>query len=443
MKSPSIAFAALLAASAARAPRATVALLAATCLAATSGGPYEPEPVLRASEILPPELASGPHHQVHQEVVNDGYMNRFRIASDFGRFEAYGLRELGIRVQEIEALAELDRLSNTDLFVKGLESSAKATGKAVEGLVTEPEETLKAVPGGVKRMFKRAERAARKGAAKVEERIEDDEEEELADDAADAASATFKAFMGITAGERQWAQKLGTDPYTSNEILRREIKKAAKIGSAGGFVVRLAVPIVPGLRAVTMVSAIVWSKDPQELVKYNRERLAALGIETEAIDAFFTNYVMSPTQQTFLVAALGDLEGVADLSLALDQAAGVENADEARFLVQSAEMLAWLHENESPVARLLPGERVLVARTAAGSRAVMAPVDHLSWTEGIAALAARRTAEATGGAKRRDLYLLGTVSARCQQELEALGWKVHDRMRSRIAATSESAAQGG
>ena len=199
------------------ASRLAAVLLAATASGAAGQEAYEPEPVLSASDILPSELRAGQHHEVLEEVQNDGYMNSFRISSDFGRFEAYGYRELGIRIQEIEALAELDRLSGTDLFVQGLEASAKGTAKAVEGLVTEPEETLKRLPGGVKRMFKRAGRAVAKGADKVEQRIEDDDEAELAGDAGDAATSGFKAFMGITAGERQWAQKLGVDPLGSEE----------------------------------------------------------------------------------------------------------------------------------------------------------------------------------------------------------------------------------
>ena len=423
--------------------RVVVVLLAATTFGAAGEEGYELAPVLSASEILPSELHAGQHHQVLEEVQNDGYMNRFRISSDFGRFEAYGLRELALRVQEIEALAELDRLSDTEIFVKGLQSSAKGTGKAVEGFVTEPEETLKRLPGGVKRMFKRAQKAAEKGVDRVQQRVEDDEEAELADDAVGAASSAFKGFVGITAGERQWAQKLSVDPYTRNETLRREIKKAARLASAGGLVVRMAVPIVPGLRAVTAVTAVIWSKDPQELMKYNRERLLVLGAEEAQIDAFFTNPAMSPSQQTFLVAALAALEGVADLSYALRQAAEVENEDEARFLIQSAEMLGWLHEEESRVARLLPGERVLIALTAAGSEVIMMPVDHLSWTEGIAALAQRRVALASQDAERRELYLLGSVSSRCGGELEALGWEVHDEVRSRIVAESAAGRAHG
>ena len=207
--------------------------------------------------------------------------------------------------------------------------------------------------------------------------------------------------------------------------------------------VRLAVPKVPGLRAVTAVSAVVWSKDPQELMKYNRERLVVLGAEEAQIDAFFANPAMSPTQQTFFIAALAALEGVPDLCHALGQAARVETEDEARFLVQSAEMLAWLHANESAVARLLPGEPVLIALTAAGSEVIMAPVDHLSWTEELAALARRRTALVSPDAGRRELYLLGSVSSRCRRELETLGWEVHDQARSRIAADGDPGRASG
>ncbi len=66
-----------------------------------AAGDYEQPPTLKASDVLPPEARKGAHHEVHEEVVNDGFMNRYRIASDFGRFEAYGELVLAVRVQEI------------------------------------------------------------------------------------------------------------------------------------------------------------------------------------------------------------------------------------------------------------------------------------------------------------------------------------------------------
>jgi hypothetical protein len=50
---------------------------------------------MQASEVLPPNLRSGPHFKVDDQVMPDGYMLRFTVNSDFGVFPVtgkYGLR---------------------------------------------------------------------------------------------------------------------------------------------------------------------------------------------------------------------------------------------------------------------------------------------------------------------------------------------------------------
>ncbi|MCH8014604.1 MAG: hypothetical protein IH823_07505, partial [Candidatus Dadabacteria bacterium] len=49
---------------------------------------YEQPVILKASEILPPDLVKGPHHQVDERVVNDAYLNIYTIHSEFGDVQA-------------------------------------------------------------------------------------------------------------------------------------------------------------------------------------------------------------------------------------------------------------------------------------------------------------------------------------------------------------------
>jgi len=62
---------------------------------------YEEAPTLRASEVLPPELARGPHHRIAEDVRNDGFWNDYRIESNFGRFWAHGAFQLRVRLREL------------------------------------------------------------------------------------------------------------------------------------------------------------------------------------------------------------------------------------------------------------------------------------------------------------------------------------------------------
>lgn len=64
---------------------------AAAVLSLAAGPPaYEPAPAFKASQILPANLAKGPHHWVAEEVRADGYYQLFHVTSDFGELEAEG-----------------------------------------------------------------------------------------------------------------------------------------------------------------------------------------------------------------------------------------------------------------------------------------------------------------------------------------------------------------
>jgi hypothetical protein len=77
---------------------------------------FEELPVLNASEILRPEFLAGPHHKVREPVPTSFGANQFTIDSDFGVFEANGNEMLVRRINEINAIAQLNDVSRTDEY---------------------------------------------------------------------------------------------------------------------------------------------------------------------------------------------------------------------------------------------------------------------------------------------------------------------------------------
>jgi hypothetical protein len=279
------------------------------------------------------------------------------------------------------------------------------------------------------------------GEACEEEQDVDEDEASRAEQAGEFAVGYAKKYFGVSAAQRRWAQKLGTDPYTTNEVLIAAIAAVAKVDSAGRFATRLApIPRIPGSRTLAQINSLVWTMDAYELVQYNKKRLAEAGIAPEVTDAFYLNPNYSPTQQTLLFTALLSLAGAEDVTLAMSQATTAESVPEAQFYVVAAQMLAWFHTSESKIVRLLPGERAFVVETADGRRVLHAPVDFLSWTSEIAAAGDRLSTRAAGGEGGREIWLLGDLSDRARSELESLGWGVETnvgaRMRAALAATA-------
>src|SRR5690349_17525042 len=90
----------------------TVAAYAQTDAPAASE--FEPLPVLKASEILKPEIAAGPNHRVMEQVVPSLGRNYYTLETPWGYFSADGDAMLMARVAEANALAELQNVSKTD-----------------------------------------------------------------------------------------------------------------------------------------------------------------------------------------------------------------------------------------------------------------------------------------------------------------------------------------
>ena len=420
-----------------------VLLPAAVLALAAAGGPvaatdFEPPPVLKASEVLPAAALKGEHHEVIEEVHNDGYMNRFRIASDFGRFEAHGAPMLAVRVQEIGALAELAELSKAKVFADSALTAITSQVTTVREFAERPAETVKGIGDGLGRMWKRAKRTAGEVKDDLQEAKKGQEAKKETggetggkqDQAAAAARSYAKKYFGSTAAERRWAEKLGVDPYTTNETLRKGIREVARVDAAGGFSVKLAgLPSIPGAGVIGSVNKLVWGKDPGELKELNTKQLAAMGADKALIGRFFDNpFFLSPSRQTRFVSALADLEGVADRAVAVELAAAVESEEGALYQLGTAVMLGWLHGGEAPLARLAPVRVIPAALTADGRLAVAGPMDHTVWTEDLAAAIERLDEIGTRlGAERREVWFRGEVSERCRRELEDRGWTVHTR----------------
>ena len=142
--------------------------------AASAQSGFEKPPVLQAKDVLPQALLKGPFHEVNPRVTSDGYFNEFKLKSKFGNFNVEGQQLLELRIGELNALNELDKLSSSKVIGDAMYEGGKATVmapvnvvKKVAKTVSDPDkmyETVKGVPEGAEKIFSWAYRQA-KGAA--------------------------------------------------------------------------------------------------------------------------------------------------------------------------------------------------------------------------------------------------------------------------------------
>ena len=438
---------------------------------AAAGAPvYEEPPTLSAELILPRQLRAGPHHRVAEVVTSDGYLNTYTIESDFGVFTVSGDDLLRVRVEEIAALAALEEVTRSEAFARAAAAAAKRPFEAAAKVVTQPGGTLKRLPSGVNRYFRRTARKVAKTVREADEYLDErrseseaeeaeageaepgaetaageggggepgegeeapDEESDL-EKAREVAAKATRRYLGVGRSMRDWARRLGVDPYTTNETLRRELERVAAVASVGSFAVRLATPGLGAIGTLGEVNDLVWSMGAADLEVLNAGRLRDMGLDRAEVRAFFDNPAWTPTRLTALAAALDDLRVVYGRGALARLAAAAGSEEEAFFFQRSAELLRVVHREVSPLRRIHAGGLWGGGVTAGGVFVMPLALDYLAWTEDAAATFADDAGRFLGrpGVGRLELWIAGRASPRARGELEKLGFAVEERARER------------
>lgn len=388
---------------------------------------YEVPPVFEVAGRLPPELVRGPHHRVRAMAASDGYLTHYTIDSDYGVFECAGRRELELRVREIGAIARLVEVSKGDLFAEGLKRSIEQPIDAVKNIIDRPVESVKAVPKTVGHFFQKVGSSVGNTAKKVGRRFEAAGEGEV--DAGVALAETgkgigrsAKSVAGFDKAKLDTARQLGVDPYSDNPRLQEEMEKVTWAFFAGGMPLRIVGVATGAGIAVTAARTVglpedIYDVTPGELALRDRTALEAMGADGALIDGILMNQALSVSKRHAIVVHLSRLPGEGRLEL-VGVAAGIETPAQAAFFEQALASLVARH-GTSPYVDIKAFGRLPAGVTGGGLIEIAAPVDHVSWTDKVAAFANRD--DLTG---KRRLLLGGTLSEAAKRGFGAAGWEV-------------------
>lgn len=425
---------------------ARLAVLACAASVAFAAAGYEGPRTFQASEILKPEQMKGAHFQVAAEVPTEGYLHLFRLKTDFGDLEAEGRSMLLKREHETRALAKLDEVSKTGVFLQAAGTSVVNVGKGVASAAKDPEATAKGVGSGVKRfgtnLGRKAKRTADKGVDAVsgDDKPQEDASKSTGDKAAETGAGIANSVLGVNAGARRWAQKVGVDPYTTNPMLKKALSDIGKVDAAGGLAAKIVVPVPMVVSSTAKVGNLVWGKDPEELMKLNEAKLKALGVGPDTIKQLYLSKGFTLSLQTRMVEALASV-GVKGCADYVSAAAEADTEREAMFFVESVEMLDRLHRKVG-ITAVLEDSRALVAKAKDGRGLVLLPVDWIRWTEPFdkASAEVARRAKAELGATKLELQTTGRVSALARKELEARGYALVEKLPYTLEVAQAGAA---
>ncbi len=384
---------------------------------------YEKEPVLSAKALAAPELLKGPHFTVDPKVPVRGFIARFTIRSPFGTFEAYGLRMLPIRVNEVEALAKLDEFSKTREFAAAVGRAAARPVTSAANMVARPVETIAGLPDGAARLFGRI----RLGGQRIVEAAGAPGQrpgERTAETSRRVGTAAITA-LGFEQERRNLAQRLGVDPYTTNPVLSERLTSMAWVTFSGRLgvtaVTTILVPYSGAMSAVSVTNRAVWDTPAADLVNRATAIFGQTGASEAQVQALMQNPQYSLSVLTALATGMQRLQSVTGRDAVVVFAAAAQTQDEVNFVAGAVNMLARYHEAVAPLARLsAPGP--ILGHTAAGGLVLPAPVDYVSWIEPLGRAVGRPELQAPD----KVAFLSGQLSPLARKNLAARGWRTDE-----------------
>lgn len=416
-------------------------LVACLCAAARCAAqPYEVPPDRSAAALIPDRPVAAEHYRIVDPVTSDGLMDHFHIDGAYGPFDAYGRIEARIRLHEMDALDTLARTSPVVIFAGGAASGVAAEVRTVGQVVRDPVHVVTGIPTGIAHLLggyrARAEelgdsgRAAlgnagtgNAGAGKAGSDAGGGAAPAAVGAGADAAKRYAAKYLGMSAAERRWYEKLAVDPYTSNTVLKDAIRRASRVDAAGSFGMKfVSLAGIPGIDLVQRSMDAIYHEDPAAIRRRNRETLAGLGLTREEVARWQDTVTLSPTRQVLLLEAMKALDGVEGRADLLRHAMALDAETEAAVYAQSIALLVEAHRAR-PLAAVVGGVRLPAARRVDGSVVVCGAFDALYWTATVDE-GEQRLSEALGaqGRTARELVIAGHASEQARAALSARGW---------------------
>ena len=364
---------------------------------------------------------AGENYTIKNPVRSDGLFRVYTLATPYGEFTVQGDLMLRMRLNELAALAELEKLSQSEQYTKALVNAGLSPIKYAGKLIVNPVDTIQNTFAGVG-SFLGSIGSGMANAGKTQ------------DDA-------LSSLIGVTRERRQLAAKLGVDPYTDFVPLAAKLKLLAEAAALGGLTVTGAMMAIPGAAGIVVsnlstantlgdmrIEELARNYTASQILDLNRQRLTAMGIDKNLTEALLMNRNYTPVDLAAMTAALESMGAVTDKVVFVRRAASVNSRGNAYAMRKHAEMAAHYAKASGFTSFVsLGGFPFNMARD--GAVVAVMPVDVISWTD----TTARAFGESSNDLKKigrgGELRLTGTATPLAKQRLKELGWRVVENAR--------------
>ena len=355
-------------------------------------------------------------------------MHHYELQSRFGNYSAYGRSALQIRVREVEALTQMSKNNDLDIAVNAAVRQLRNQADSIKQLATHPVKTVTGIPVGIAHLLGgyRAQADEVADSLKAGDSASGSARSRVAQSAKETAGRYADRYFGVSAAERRIYQQLGVDPYTDNEVLRKAVKRAARVDAAASLGLHFAgVPGLPYFGDVQRATDAIYTEDPAVLRARRKQQLLGYGLTPQELKRFDDTLLLSPTRQRVLEEVAKSLDGAAGRDELFRHAMEVGSVEEIQVFLQSARLMAALHQRQ-PIARILSGVRLPAAELGDGRIIVCGAFDGVYWTEQVAAYEAALRAALPATEARRELWVTGEISPIARDHLTRAGWEVHE-----------------
>ena len=394
------------------------AVLAATFVAAIPAQAQQKveRPTSYDPTRIPGIRATGENYRIANPVNSDGFMRIYVVKTKLGDSAVIGDALMRQRIVEMAALAELEKISNSEAFNKSLLDAGLSPIKYAGALVTRPGETISNTLSGIGSLFSQVGSSM--------------------NNMGKSRDDTMQSLLGVTKKRRELAIHLGVDPYTDYEPLAVRMTQLSEAAATGGLVVSGALMAIPGVGGIIVtntatsssISTLARDLTAAQLLDLNRKKIADMGIDQATAETLLLNRSFSPLDVTVIVASLESMSAVKNRGAFIARAASVNRHDAAFFMRKQAELLSDYYAKTGGFTAFVTLGGYPFNVTRQGGIMGILPLDSLSWTDNTArsmkdiVAAARRG----GYAGKAEMRITGQSTALAKQQLKELGWTVTD-----------------
>jgi len=375
----------------------------------------------RALELPKPEpvakylgkAATGTNYTVNPIVRSDGVMRIFDVDTPYGNFAFDGIEFAKLRIHELNAIAAIEKMSQSEEFGKAFGRAALGPIKFGADLITNPAGTVERSLSGIGNMFDRV------GAGLSNNRADRD--------------GFVDSLIGVSDTQRELAVDLDVDPYTDFPPLAQKLKEMAGVMASGGLPIKAGLSFVPGgigiaISSVATVSDArdtLRSKTAAQVIAETRATLLGLGIPDENISRLVENRNYTPADLLIMALALKKLNAE-NTTAFVDHVAGAGTRNLAFYHRRRAQILAARSNELGGIVSFVTfgGQPINITRN--GNVVAAFTVDDIAWTD----VQQRTFIAATAEIQRMKpgttpvLATTGAVTPMAAAEIGQRGWKI-------------------